>query len=143
MSTKKLVGIRGLDMNTYGQMFALAKSRGQNISQLVNESMKLYLEKISGTEVEKFEESKKNSDLDPVFNFGKLSFSKVDITGIFKKVGKFIIENQGELTLEPDIDEEALDCVEEIVNRGTLNVSKSIHYLVVLKTKLTGTVGKY
>jgi len=93
------------------------------------------------------EGKEENENLDPhtLLIGGSVNLSKEDILGIYKEVGKeFSIENTGHLTLDQDIDREALQYIEKIKNTGSLHVPKNVHHLVLLKVgQIYGTIEKY
>jgi len=93
------------------------------------------------------EGEEENENLDPhtLLIGGSVHLSRDDILGVYKEVGKeFSIENTGHLTLDQDIDREALQCIEKIKNTGSLYVPKSVHYLILLKVgQIYGTIEKY
>jgi hypothetical protein len=75
---------------------------------------------------------------------GSAAISKADLLGIHGEVGRFVLENSGVLTLEDDIDREALHCLAGIRNTGRLRVPKQIHHLALLKAEhIHGDIEKY
>jgi predicted DNA-binding protein len=129
--------IRGLDREMYNKVVARAKEQGKNVAHLINEAMEDYLKKLDG-------DTRPASDERKIAISGSVAVSKADLLGIHGEVGKFILENSGTLTLEDDIDREALHCLSSIRNTGRLRVPKDIHHLALLKAgHIHGEIEKY
>jgi len=96
--------IRGLDRDFYNKIVAKSKEQGKNVAHLMNEAMQQYLGRLDGEKNQTSEEKK-------IAISGSVVLSKADLFGIHGEVGKFILENSGELTLEDDIDRDALHCL--------------------------------
>lgn len=129
--------IRGLDRDVYNKIVARSKEQGKNVAHLMNEAMQQYLGRLDGEKSQVPEEKK-------IAISGSVVLSKSDLFGIHGEVGRFILENSGELTLEDDIDREALHCLAGIQNTGRLRVPKDIHHLALLKAgHVRGEVEKY
>jgi len=129
--------IRGLDRDLYNRIVGRAKEQGKNVGHLVNEAMQEHLKRLDG-ERHQDQEAKK------IAISGSVVLSKADLVGIHGEVGKFLLENSGVLTLEDDIDREALHCLSGIRNTGKLRVPRDIHHLTLLKAgHVHGEVEKY
>ena len=129
--------IRGLDRDFYNKVVAKSKEQGKNVAHLMNEAMQQYLGRLDGEKDETPGEKK-------ITISGSVVLSKSDLFGIHGEVGKFILENSGTLTLEDDIDRDALHCLAGIQNTGKLRVPKDIHHLALLKAgHVRGEIEKY
>ncbi len=129
--------IRGLDRGMYNKVVARAKEQGKNVAHLMNDAIQEYLKKLDGDIQHASEERK-------IAISGSVAVSKADLLGIHGEVGKFVLENSGTLTLEDDIDREALHCLASIRNTGRLRVPKDIHHLALLKAgQIHGEIEKY
>ena len=129
--------IRGLNRDAYNRIVAKSKEQGKNVAHLMNEAMQDYLYRLDGEKKESPEEKK-------ITVSGSVVLSKADLHGIHGEVGKFVLENSGVLTLEDDIDREALHCVAGIRNTGKLRVPRDIHHLALLKAgHIHGEIEKY
>jgi len=129
--------IRGLDRDMYNKVVGRAKEQGKNVAHLMNEAMQEYVKRLDGEKAQAPDEKK-------IAISGSVAISKADLVGIHGEVGKFILENSGELTLEDDIDREALHCLSEIRNTGRLRVPRDIHHLTLLKAgHIHGEIEKY
>ncbi len=136
MSTNTVL-IRGMDRDLYNKVVARSKEQGKNVAHLMNEAMTEYLRRIDGEKIHSPEEKK-------IAISGSVVISKADLVGIHGEVGKFVLENSGLLTLEDDIDREALHCLSEIRNTGKLRVPRDIHHLALLKAgQIHGQIEKY
>ena len=129
--------IRGMDRDIYNTVIAKAKQQGKNVAELVNEALSQYMN----------ESPKENHD---VFDTKKLVIagtvllSKADIVGLHKELGKFHLENSGELTFDKDVDQEAFQKIEHIKNTGKLRVPTDVHHFALLKAgHVRGEVEKY
>lgn len=91
---KDVTAIRGLDTELYNKIHARAKEMGKNVSELMNNAMKLYLDKVSGA---------------PTVHYGAgsvdLKVSKDDLV----KLGKVTFEGVVGLRFSEDVDEEAIE----------------------------------
>ncbi len=129
--------IRGLDRDLYNKVVARSKEQGKNVAHLMNEAMQEYVKRLDGEKHEASNEKK-------IAISGSVAISKADLVGIHGEVGKFILENSGDLTLEDDIDREALQCLSGIRNTGRLKVPRDIHHLTLLKAgHIHGEIEKY
>jgi hypothetical protein len=129
--------IRGLDRDLYNKVAGRAKEQGKNVAHLMNEAMQDYLRRLDGQKNQAPEEKK-------ITIAGSAVISRADLLGIHSEVGKFVLENSGDLTLEDDIDREALHCLAGIRNTGKLRVPKDIHHLALLKAEhIDGEIEKY
>jgi hypothetical protein len=103
----------------------------------MNEAMTEYIRRLEGEKNQDPEEKK-------IAISGSVVISKADLMGIHGEVGKFVLENSGLLTLEDDIDREALHCLSGIRNTGKLRVPRGIHHLALLKAgQINGQIEKY
>ena len=129
--------IRGLDRDLYNKVVGRAKEQGKNVAHLMNEAMQEYVRQLDG-------ERHQASDEKKIAISGSVAISKADLLGIHGEVGKFMLENSGDVTLENDIDREALHCLSGIRNTGKLRVPKDIHHLALLKAgHIHGEIEKY
>jgi hypothetical protein len=116
---------------------AKAKEQGKTVGGFMNET----IGKIIGNGIQS-----ENPDSNPntIEIGGSVLLSKEDILGIQGEVGRFSLRNSGRLTLEQNVDREALQFINRIQNTGLLRVPKQIHPLILLKTeKIYGTIEKY
>ncbi len=136
MSTNTVL-IRGLNRDLYNKIVARSKEQGKNVAHLMNEAMTEYIRRLEGEKNQDPEEKK-------IAISGSVVISKADLMGIHGEVGKFVLENSGLLTLEDDIDREALHCLSGIRNTGKLRVPRDIHHLALLKAgQINGQIEKY
>ncbi|MBS7619687.1 hypothetical protein KEJ21_03470 [Candidatus Bathyarchaeota archaeon] len=77
-------------------------------------------------------------------NNGEISLSKNDIISLKKEVGSFIIENNGHIVFEKDVDNETLNYIDGIIIRdGQVEVPKSMYYQFLIKSEIHGKLQKY
>lgn len=135
-SKEKAVFIRGLDRSLYQRFVARAKEQGKTVGDLMNETIRQLIEGKRESE---------NPDPHTLVIGGSVHLSKDDMLGIYEEMGtQFSIENMGHLTLEQNIDREALKCIKKIENTGSIRVPKHVHHLVLLKVgRIYGTIEKY
>lgn len=135
VSEKKVVLIRGVNQTLYKSFVAKAKEQGRNVGDLMNEAMRMSVH--GGGEGE-------NPGPNTLEFGGSVFLSKEDILGIYEEMGRFSIKNSGSLTLDQNVDREALQCIAGIQNTGDLRVPKHIHPLVLIKARrVYGTIEKY
>jgi hypothetical protein len=131
------VFIRGMDRDIYNTVIAKAKQQGKNVAELVNEALSQYMN----------ESPKENHDVFDTKKLviaGSVILSKADILGLHKELGKFHLENSGELTFDKDVDQEAFQKIEHIQNTGKLRVPTDVHHFALLKAgHVRGEVEKY
>ena len=128
--------IRGMNREIYKKFIGKAKEQGKNVGELANEAMEILLN--NGDE--------KDELLDPrkLVISGSVTLSKSDIMCIYDEVGKFSVENNGELYFDKDVDREALQHIERINNKGKLQVPGSVHPYTLIKIgHVRGEVIKY
>jgi hypothetical protein len=129
--------IRGMDRDIYNTVIAKAKQQGKNVAELVNEALSQYMN----------ESPKENHDVFDTKKLviaGSVILSKADILGLHKELGKFHLENSGELTFDKDVDQEAFQKIEHIQNTGKLRVPTDVHHFALLKAgHVRGEVEKY
>lgn len=128
--------IRGLNRDVYNQLIGKAKEQGKNVGELVNEAMKIFLEN----------DKEREEIVDPrkLVISGLVTLSKDDIVGIYDEVGKFKVENDGELRFDEDVDRETLQLIEKINNKGKLYVPRETHPYALIKIgHVKGQVKKY
>jgi alpha-glucuronidase len=136
---KKSVAIRGLDVDLYKEIFTLAKKEGKRVSDIVNTALRDFLND-GKTENNNFG----NENTFILRNFGEISLSKFDILSLRKEVGQFIIENNGRIIFEKDIDKETINYIEKIViNEGIVEVPKEFYYQFLIKSEIKGKLEKY
>ena len=134
--SKNAILIRGLNRELYNRIIGKAKEQGLNVGELMNEVMETYL----------YNGKEKKVPLDPrrLIISGSITLSKSDVLGIHEEVGKFKVENNGDLLFDEDVDREALQCIEKIYNKGKLLVPKNVHPLTLIKIgHVQGEVKKY
>ncbi len=132
---EKPVLIRGINQTAYKRFVARAKEQGKTVGDFMNEA----IEKVIKDGIQS-EDS--NSNIIEIG--GSVFLSKEDILEIQREVGRFSLRNSGKLTLEQNVDREALQYIDKIQNTGLLRVPKQIHPLILLKAeKIYGTIEKY
>lgn len=138
VSQEKPVLIRGINQTFYKRFVAKAKEQGKTVGDLMNETIGKIIEAGSQSE---------NPGSNPNTTIeigGSVLLSKEDVLGIREEVGPFSLRNSGRLTLEQDVDREALQYINKIQNTGLLRVPKQIHPLILIKAgKVYGTIEKY
>jgi len=91
---KDVTAIRGLDSDLYNKMHAKAKETGKNVSELMNDAMKLYLDQVLGA---------------PIVYYGAgsvdLKVSKNDLS----RLGKVSFRGVIGLRFSEDVDEESIE----------------------------------
>lgn len=136
---KKSVAIRGLDLELYKEILTQAKREGKKVSDIVNTALKDFLYNIK-TENNKIN----NENIFILRNFGEISLSKFDILSLRKEVGQFIIENNGRILFEKDIDRETINYIQKIIiNEGVVEVPKEHYYQFLIKSEIKGKLEKY
>jgi len=129
--------IRGMDRDIYNTVIAKAKQQGKNVAELVNEALRQYLDESPGENHDVFDTKK-------LVIAGSVLLSKADILGLHKELGKFHLENSGELTFDKDVDQEAFQKIEHIQNTGKLRVPTDVHHFALLNAgNIRGEVEKY
>ena len=129
--------IRGLDRDTYNTVIAKAKQQGKNVADLVNEALRQYLKESPGETHDVFDTKK-------LVIAGSVLLSKSDILGLHKELGKFHLENSGQLTFDKDVDGDDFQKIERIHNTGKLRVPSDVHHFALLKAgHIRGEVEKY
>jgi len=118
---KDVTAIRGLDTELYNKIHARAKEMGKNVSELMNNAMKIYLDQLSGT---------------PTVHYGAgsvdLKVSKDDLV----KLGKVTFEGVVGLRFSEDVDEEAIENhVASIDGCVDVKVPKSAYVSVMKKAR--------
>jgi len=137
VSQEKPVLIRGVNQTVYNRFVAKAKEQGKTVGDLMNETIGKIVEAGSQSE-------NPGSNPNTIEIGGSVLLSKEDILGIREEVGAFSLRNSGRLTLEQDVDREALRYINKIQNTGLLRVPKQIHPLILIKAgKVYGTIEKY
>lgn len=136
---KKSVAIRGLDLDLYKEIFTLAKKEGKRVSDIVNAALRDFLCN------DKTENNSLNDESIFILrNFGEISLSKFDILSLRKEVGQFIIENNGRIIFEKDIDRETINYIQKIIiNEGVVEVPKEHYYQFLIKSEIKGKLEKY
>ena len=91
---KDVIAVRGLDTELYNKIHARAKETGKNVSELMNDAMKLYLNQVlqHGTVYGDGMVSLRVSKNDLV-NFGKVTIRGVTDLGLSEDVDKETVEN--------------------------------------------------
>jgi hypothetical protein len=129
--------IRGMDRDIYNSVIAKARQQGKNVAELVNEALSQYMNESPGENHDVFDTKK-------LVIAGSVLLSKSDILGLHKELGKFHLENSGELTFDKDVDQEAFTKIEHIQNTGKLRVPTGVHHFALLKAgHVRGEVEKY
>jgi len=125
---KDVTAIRGLDTDLYNRMHAKAKEMGKNVSELMNDAMKLYV----------------NQVLRVPTTYGEglinLKVSKADLI----KLGKVTIKGVINLTFREDVDEEDIEnhllSVESCVN---VNVPQPIFVSIMKRARNCTNIQSY
>jgi len=124
-----------VNQTLYKSFVAKAKEQGRTVGDLMNETMRMSVHGGGGG---------KNPGPNTLEFGGSVFLSKEDVLGIYEEMGQFSIKNSGSLTLDQNVDREALQCIAEIQNTGNLRVPKQIHPLVLIKARrVYGTIEKY
>jgi hypothetical protein len=86
---KDVTAIRGLETDLYNKMLAKAKETGKNVSELMNEAMKAYLNQVQETSII-FGESMQNVEVTKklLTELGKVSFKRVINLNFAKDIDK-------------------------------------------------------
>ena len=122
-----------MNQTLYKSFVAKAKEQGKTVGDLMNEAMRMSVH--GGGE---------NPGPNTLEFGGSVFLSKEDILGIYEEMGRFSIKNSGSLSLDQNVDREALQCIAGIQNTGNLRVPKHIHPLVLIKARrVYGTIEKY
>jgi len=121
---KDVIAIRGLDTDLYNKIHAKAKETGKNVSDLMNDAMKLYLDQVTGA---------------PIVYYGTgavdLTVSKNDLV----KLGKVAFSRVTGLRFSKDVDEQTfenhVDSIEHCIDVKVpepiySNVMKKVQYCV-------------
>jgi hypothetical protein len=137
VNQEKPVLIRGINQIAYKRFVAKAKEQGKTVGDLMNETIGKIIE--AGSQGENPGPNPNTIEI-----AGSVLLSKEDIFGIRKEMGPFSLRNSGRLTLEQDVDREAIQYINKIQNTGLLRVPKQIHPLILIKAgKVYGTIEKY
>jgi len=118
---KGVTGIRGLDANLYNQILVKAKEMGKNVSDLVNDALRRYLDQVLAIPVTTPEE----------FGVGAVGLwiSKTDM----EKLGKVIIRGAVDVKFEEDVDDKAIEeHIVSIINCVNVQVPQQ-GYLSLMK----------
>jgi len=125
---KDVIAIRGLDTDLYNQMHAKAKEMGKNVSELMNDALKLYLDQVLRVPVTYGEGST------------NLKVSKADLI----KLGKVTIKGVINLTFLEDVDEESVEnhllCVEDCTN---VNVPEPVFVNIMKRARDCTNIQSY
>jgi len=94
---KEVIGIRGLDPNLYNQILVKAKETGKNVSELINDALRRYLDQVLAIPI----------TAPVVFGEGAINLwvSKSDL----EKLGKVILRDAVNVKFAEDIDEKAIE----------------------------------
>lgn len=128
---KEVIGIRGLDPNLYNQTLVKAKEMGKNVSELINDALRRYLDQVLAIPITA-----------PVV-FGEscvdLTISKSDL----EKLGKVIIRDAVNVRFAEDVDDKAIeehlvaieDCVDvKVPQQAYLSLMKRARDCVNIKS---------
>ena len=146
-SPRKNVAIRGLDVDLYHEIFTMAKKDGRRVADVVNLALESYIDlKNNG-----HDGHTRNENSDDMYNGkfilrndGEITLSKRDILGLKKEVGSFRIENTGRIIFEKDIDKSTLKTIDNIViHSGTVEVPRTIYPHLLIKSEIHGKLEKY
>lgn len=142
ITSRKNVAIRGLDFDLYKEIFSIAKSEGKRVSDIMNQALQEYIKGSNGDNLKK-----SVNDFNEKFilrNNGEISLSKNDIISLKKEVGSFVIENNGHIIFEKDVDNETLSYIDSIIIRdGQIEVPKNMYYQFLIKSEINGKLQKY
>jgi len=94
---KEVIGIRGLNPDLYNQVLVKAKEGGKNVSELINDALRRYLDEVLGTSVNA-----------PVI-FGEGITSLVVSKDDLEKLGKAIIRGATSIKFAEDVDDKAIE----------------------------------
>lgn len=118
-SDREVIGIRGLDSNLYQQMLAKAKELGKNVSELMNDALKLYLNQVLAAST--IGEGSVNLEL-----------SKTDL----EKLGKVIIRGVVHVKFSEDVDDKTIEeHVVALENCVNVTVPKQAYLNAVTRAK--------
>jgi hypothetical protein len=138
--SRKTVAIRGLDTDSYNQIFSLAKTSGKRVSDMMNEALKLYLANENNDQ--RYHDGGVKAQ--KIKNDGYVLLSKRDIMSLHNEIGDFMIETSGRLVFEKDVDRKTLDCIHSVViNGGSVEVPRELYPLLLLKSEIHGKLEKY
>jgi len=125
----------------------MAKKDGKRVADVVNLALESYIDFTNNGH----DGHSRNENSDEMYNGkfilrndGEITLSKRDILGLKKEVGAFRIENTGRITFEKDIDKNTLKSIDNIViHSGTVEVPKTLYPQLLVKSKIHGKLEKY
>lgn len=134
MSEKRVVGIRGLDLAIYEQIQELARKRGTNVADVINEALRQFLH--SNEEVDyaipEIVSGQARFELtaEALEELAPLRIEDCDTV--------IVMDNQGEITKE--LVQENLDGILRVTD---LYVPKVLYYVILKKSKSVGNLHRY
>ena len=146
-SPRKTVAIRGLDVEIYHEIFSMAKKEGKRVADVVNLALESYLDVVNDGHDGVIRKKDSNNMYNGKFilrNDGEITLSKRDIMGLKKEVGPFRIENTGRIIFEKDIDKNTLKNIENIIiHSGTVEVPRTLYHELLIRSEIHGKLEKY
>jgi len=131
-SEREVIGIRGLNPDLYNQVLVKAKEMGKNVSELMNDALRRYLEQVLAIPVTA-----------PVVlgeSFASLHLSKSDL----EKLGKVIIRGAIHVEFAEDVDEKAIEeHVVAVENCTSVLVPQQAYISVMKKARNCTSVKSY
>jgi len=126
---KDVIAVRGLNTDLYNKIHAKAKETGRNVSDLMNEAIRLYLDQVTGA---------------PIVHYGTgavgLTVSKNDLV----KLGKVAFRRVIGLRFSEDVDEQTFDNhVDSIEHCIDVKVPEPIYSNVMKKAQYCVNVQPY
>jgi hypothetical protein len=131
-SEKEVIGIRGLEPNLYNQILVKAKEMGKNVSDLVNDALRRYMDQVLAIPY----------TAPVILGEGATSFrvSKNDL----EKLGKVIIRGAVNVKFAEDVDDATVEeHVVAIENCVSVSVPQQVYISVMKKTKNCKSLGSY
>lgn len=125
----------------------MAKKEGKRVADIVNLALESFIDVTNnghdgGSQQEN--SSKMYNGKFILRNDGEITLSKRDIMGLKKEVGSFHIENTGRITFEKDIDKSTLKNIENIViHSGTVEVPRTLYPQLLIISEIHGKLEKY
>lgn len=134
MSEKKVIGIRGLDLNVYEQIQELARIKNESIATVFNEALRKYL--VSNKEV----------DYEAPHLISGQSRFELTVEAL-EKLNPLKIEDVGTLIILDDLNEISENLIqsnlEGIIRVQEIFCPKRLYYAVLMKSKNVGEITSY
>jgi len=129
---KEVIGIRGLDPNLYNQILVKAKETGKNVSELINDALRRYLDQVLAIPITA-----------PVV-FGEGAVSLRISKGDLEKLGKVIIRGAVSVKFAEDVDEVTIEeHVVAVENCVSVSVPQPAYVSVMKKVRNCASIGSY